>query len=168
MILVMALGLIVGLGATALAHFVYEKTEVWQSSTQGRCVVNRSEVSHGGGGGYTKVSNITYNNLNTPGGAWDCTDTWELGGKYKRNKYHFLKWSSPDNKWKLCKYSEWAYNKTSTYSYSIAWDFGSTPPCGAGAYATHGHVENRINRANNQHDWVGGPMWSGSHSLPAS
>lgn len=162
---IMAMMLVVGTGSAALAHYVYERAKVWENG-RGDCVINRSEVSHGGGGGYSKVDNETYEELNTPYGSYPCTDAWELGPKYKRNKIHFLKNTSSG--WSLCWYSKWTYNAKTVNKFGIYWNFGSSTPCGKGYYATHGHVENRINRNDGTHYWVGGPMWSGSHYLPAT
>lgn len=168
----MAFFIVVGTATAAYAHYVYERAQVW-SDTTGKCVYNRSEISHGGGGGYYKVSNETYRRADTPWGSYDCLANWQLGPGYKRNKLHLLKYVGGSashgslSGWGLCAYSAWNYNATTKHNFSVHWTTGY-PLCGNGSYGSHGHVQNRINRSNGKHDWVGGGMWSGAHSLPTS
>lgn len=157
--------LVTGSASSVLAHYIYENAKVWEHS-DGRCIFNYTETSHGQDGetgGYSAVRNTGYQK--DPSQFINCSVQWSRGPKYKRNKWHWLVYKNGE--WGLCKYVKWRYN-TKTHNQWEIYVSRSRPGCGNAYYGTHGHVQDRINKANGEHDWVGGPIWSGSHYLPAN
>lgn len=160
-----AMAIVVASASAAAAHYVYEQAYVWWGG-QGKCVHNYTETSHGANGdtgGYSAVRNKTYREELYTG--TDCSVPWHLGPKYKRNKWHWMVFKG--GQWGLCKYTKWIYNSKTTSEFQVSTS-RNRPGCGEHFYGTHGHVQNRINRSDGTHDWVGGPMWSGCHWLPAN
>lgn len=156
--MILASLLIGGTATAAFAHYVYEDAEVW-NSTDGHCLKVRSEISHGNGGGYVKVSSHSYEKL-----LWmiDCASPWSRGPGYLAVRWNLLKWSG--SSWALCKSVAWQYNQTTTNDFS-SYKYYNTP-CGSGYYGTQGYGKVYYN-SNWKPSSTGGVMWSGSHYLPA-
>lgn len=140
----------------AYAHYVYNSGWTYWSSTD--CVWERSETSHGGGGGYTKSDLESWRNLIYP--PANCSITFDRPPNYIKLRYDWEKWDESTSNWVVCAYVGWQYNSSTTWHFQLSYDFGSTPWCGSGQYATdtEGYELNG--------DWHGGAMWSGSHYLP--
>jgi hypothetical protein len=136
--------------SAAHAHFVYERSEVWKDG--GECLILRSEISHGGGGGYSKATAETFTNFSW----WNCFIAWDRGPGYIALRYDLMKWT--EQGWAICRQTGWHYNRSTTNKYQIYTDHGSYAPCGTGYYGTmsYGYVDK-----NGQ--WYGGHMWSGYH-----
>jgi hypothetical protein len=134
---------------------------VWENAS-GRCVINRSEISHGSNGtGYNIVRAIAKEQAVTPWGTFPCEKTWDRGPGYLRSKIHFVKHIS-GNTWGMCYDSGWYYNSTTANEFDLYKNWGSGgPPCGSGTYATHGHTGTKLNGT-----WHGGSILSGGHQLP--
>jgi len=142
-------------GATAaLAHYVYEQAEVWDGDG-GRCLLVRSEISHGNGGGYSKGSDLTYQQL----GPQACLFEWDRGPGYLRVRYNLLKWTG--TQYGICKSVDWVYNGSTANIMDVYTYWGTTPPCGTGIYGTATTGQVKYNGS-----WYGGRMWSGVHTLP--
>src|SRR5690348_5626372 len=68
-VLVAAAGSLLATSTSASAHYVYEKGRVYQ--TEPLCIDDRAEISHGDGGGFSKVDNTTMTRLFIVGtGQW--------------------------------------------------------------------------------------------------
>ena len=163
----LAMGLL-GLGAgEASAHYVYAQGYVYKSSTH--CTWGRAELSHGSGGGYTKIS---------VGGVWAangaCVNWSVSSAKFyyageARVKHELWKRNS-NGSWSLCKYTSWKYSTYPIGGSSAGWvptydhaiNYGSTPPCGTGTYGVTGYMQ-----VLEKGVWRGGKLDGGQHVLPA-
>lgn len=155
---VIAFGLLLGSASSTLAHYVYQEGMVFVNPGA-NCTYSYSEISHGHGGGYSKVKtgSKTYYE---PWGA-DCLADLNRPAGYMRTQidlYKFLGGSS----WGLCRRVDWVYNPSLTWIYTVETYHGSDAPCGAGTYRTEGHSYVNLNGS-----WDGGWLNSGNHDLPA-
>lgn len=143
------------LGSTtgAAAHYVYERVYVYQSN--GNCVRNRSEVSHGDANGYTKVNTV----LLKPFGGVDCALVWDQSTGRIAARTLLYVWTS---RWALCAKTKWKFNVEPAGSVERAkyWNL----PCSVGNYGQFGGSYANINGGG----WKGGYQWSGYHHLPDS
>jgi hypothetical protein len=152
----LALAMTAATAGGAGAHVVYQSGELWGSGN--KCLYGYSETSHGGGGGYVKVYDLT--SQGDPFRAV-CILPWQRPAGYLRIKYYFFKWTG--SSWAVCRQvGEWRYNQSSASKLTLTWNFGSSPPCGRGYYGTQSYHGVRYNGA-----WHGDVLWSGSHYLPA-
>lgn len=148
---------LVFLGATALpaaAHYVY--AQPWTYFSDSTCEMTRSEVSHGGGGGYYKTDGYTWRENRVLGSS--CSSDHKMAPGYKAANWAAWKWTG--STWALCAQSNYVYNSTVTSKLVVYWSYNSTP-CGAGYYGNQG-TSWHYNGA-----WYGGTVWSGYHYLPA-
>jgi hypothetical protein len=149
----------------ASAHYVYGQGYVYKSSSH--CTWGRAELSHGSGGGYTKIS---------VGGTWAVNGAcvnWNLASaKFYRageaRVRHELWKRNSDGSWSLCRSSGWKY---STYpigpnsagwppTYDHAINYGSRAPCGSGTYGVTGYMQ-----VLEPAGWRGGKIDGGQHSF---
>lgn len=114
-------------------------------------------ISHGTGGGYSKVDGVTQRENRVLGTS--CSTTHSLGAGYKALRMHLYKWTG--SAWGVCASTSYKYNSTTTYKLVQAVYWGSSPRCGNGYYGTSGGSWH-YNGA-----WYGGSVWSGYHWLPA-
>jgi len=148
----------------ALAHYVYEETNTYQTDSQ--CTTVWSEVSHGSGGGYAKARTESTQDL----------PIWGVDCRYDKAKppgWITARWQyyiyATDGNWYLCAYYPgWAYNSTNRIDLVVASSF-SSPPCGGPAYyatiAFGGVYDNGGWRPSNYASAQQG-IWSGIHWLP--
>lgn len=159
--------LLVAFSSAALAHFVYESVKVYENSSGSRCLINYTETSHGANGdtgGYSAVRASAYDEESYT--RVNCSVPWHRPPKYLRVKWHWLVYKN--GQWGSCKYGKWAYSQKTTNQVQIT-KSRSRPGCGEGYYyGTHGHTEMRINRTDGTHFWVGHPLYSGCHIIPAN
>jgi hypothetical protein len=154
-VITLAFLFVVASASAALAHYVYEKAEVWGNS-EGKCLLVRSEISHGNGGGYSKGSDFTYRRAFSQ----DCFYEWDRGPGYLRVRYDLLKWTG--SQWAYCRGIGNVYNPTTRNIFDVPHYWGSSPPCGSAYYGTQTYGQVLYNGA-----WRGPTaMWSGSHYLP--
>ncbi|SDM72689.1 hypothetical protein SAMN05421869_15355 [Nonomuraea jiangxiensis] len=151
--------LVLALSSPASADVIYDDGHVYAGD--GPCTWARAEVSHGGGGGYTRSDVAQDYQLQTPWGSYDCRDTTPTQGAGRMAlRYDWYYWNGTE--WRICGVSDWHYNPQTSHSFAIAWDFGANPLCGPGYYGTMTAAFTL-----NGTEWLGGPLWSGSHYLPA-
>ena len=144
-----------GTAAPAAAHFVYEYP--WTYFSSNSCEQTRSEVSHGGGGGYYKTDGVSYRENRAIQAS--CAEWFDRPAGYKAAKWAAWKWNG--SQWALCQESNYSYNSSTTSRHVVYWDYGSRTPCGNGYYGNMG-TSYHYNGA-----WYGGSVWSGYHQLPA-
>lgn len=142
----------------AAAHYVYQEGHVYR--TNDLCVHERSEISHGDGGGYSRVdvSSTTYA---APGGTFPCALALEKPTNQIAAKIVVMAWNG--SAWYVCAETAWLYNDYVGWQLIVYSRMIGHPWCGDGWYGTmgHGYVWNPPTR-----DWKGGTMWSGNHWLP--
>ncbi|MQM26146.1 hypothetical protein GFD30_11270 [Glycomyces sp. NEAU-7082] len=144
------------LGASpAAAHYVYQEGHVYR--TNDLCVHERSEISHGDGGGYSRVD-VSSTTILAPGGAFPCAHANHKPANNIAAKIQVLAWNG--SAWYVCAETAWVYNDHTTWQLIIESRMLGLPWCGTGWYGTmgHGYVWNNA--------WYGGTMWSGNHWLP--
>lgn len=151
--LLLAVVLFASTAGYAYAHYVYAKKIVWNVDND-RCLIMRSEISHGSGGGYSKVRAWTTTTAYVP-----CVAPWDRNAGQIGAQWNLQKWDVDEEEWALCAYSVYAYNTEITNEKVVEYDFGDEPWCGAGHYATAG--DGRIQDV--EGDWVYRSLWSGSH-----
>ncbi|MCC3765922.1 hypothetical protein K3N28_22950 [Glycomyces sp. TRM65418] len=145
------------LGASpAAAHYVYEEGHVHR--TVELCVHERSEISHGDGGGYSRVD-VSSTTVLAPGGTFPCAYAYERPVNYIASRIEVMAWNG--SAWYLCAETSWVYNSQSTWQLIIEARMAGLPYCGTGWYGTMGHGYVLSNNT-----WYGGALWSGSHWLP--
>lgn len=150
---------LVGGASPAAAHYVYDKLFTYRSSEN--CVENRSEASHGSGGGYARTDVWSWNELSLfLIGTQSCGWFYTRPSGYIRTAFDWYVYTSSG--WALCAYTPWYYNTSSTDHMAISYDFGSSPWCGSGYYGTYG-----LGYVYHGSQWYGGGLWSGHHLLPA-
>jgi len=137
----------------------YKYRSGWVYETTDLCVWNRTETSHGDGGGYSKVDNkATHEEAAT---GINCLAPQTKPAGYLKNKFKWFKHA--EGQWALCASTGWVKNDDSAAKFVIHYNYGSSPWCGKGWYTTHGWA-----KARNGDNWYGGDLWSGKHYLPAS
>lgn len=143
------------MGGVAQAHYVYGQAFTYYS--QDSCESTRSEISHGGGGGYVKIDGATLRSDRFTGTS--CIIPFDLAQGAKALRYDLWKWNG--SQWTVCAGSNYVYNTSVASKWVIYYDFGSAAYCGPGTYGTYGYTFH-YNGA-----WYGGGIWSGNHNLPA-
>jgi hypothetical protein len=147
------------LGATpAAAHYVYQEGHLYR--TNDLCVHERSEISHGDGGGYSRVDTSATTYV-APGGTFPCALALAKPPGHIASKVVVMAWNG--SAWYVCAESSWLYNDYVGWQLILeSWMHGH-PWCGDGWYGTmgHGYVWNPATK-----DWKGGQLWSGHHWLP--
>jgi hypothetical protein len=141
----------------AYAHYVYE----WPTKavTDNMCVKVRSEVSHGGGGGYSRGDVQT---LSDDPRWTECSQATGHAPFYAAThgiQLSVYKYGS--NGWYECMRSDFATRSNAYHSYR---DWNYNLPCGPGYYGTYTYgVAQEVTGGS----WYGGWVWSGYHYLPA-
>jgi hypothetical protein len=140
----------------AEAHYVY-KRQVLHTATF-YCIRGYAEISHGNGGGYTKLTVGRYNRI-----ALVCSQGHTSPQtKGKARVAHELWKQRSNGSWYLCRASGWKYNPgpwDDVFSNGIT--YGTRAPCGSGTYGVTGHMALYIDRT-----WRGGTVRGGTHWLP--
>lgn len=143
---------------SANAHYVYEDEEVWSNSDSSKCVYTYAEVSHGGGGGFTKTrGHMGMNDV----GIGGCIYPWQRPAGQIVAGYQYMKQRS--GTWYVCKeLMHGVHNTSKTGALTLSFDFGIAPPCGGGYYATKGGSGTYYGGS-----WHGNdvPVFSGSHFI---
>jgi len=142
----------------ANAHYVYEKAFVYRTDYK-LCVWERSEISYGTGGGYSKVDGISKYYTDFHGGG-ACLASREQPQGYIIVKYDLMIWNPTRQQWLYCWISDTAYNKTRTSKFVLYSYYGDNPRCGKGWYGTWGTA-----KVWNGRTFKGGKVWSGPHWL---
>lgn len=123
---------IVQAATSALAHYVYESAWTFQSPEQ--CVWNRSEISHGSGGGFRKGNVKSAKQLEV-GANFSCRQNKSRppGWIIARPVLYYAGPSGTDVG--ICRLPNWIANSNNTYELitSVNHDY---PPCGPGYYGT--------------------------------
>jgi hypothetical protein len=145
----------------ASAHVVYETH--WQYRSSEVCVHQKIEISHGGGGGYSKnqayILGINYSTVPWMSCAWP---NYYPAGYIAVNLYMW-RWSAAAGYWYVCRGWGYHYNTMSVSNYALAYNAGAYTPCGNGYYGTNGSAY-----VYNNGEWKGGgPLWSGYQWLPS-
>ena len=143
-------------GSVVYSHELHQDGFTYTSDHD--CTWNRSEMSHGNGGGYSEArvaakKKNEFINLT-------CFNPFHRPANHLKVKYKLYKQSG--SSWNLCAHTSWTYNNYSTTELTIYTYHGASPVCGNGTYKTlsFGYLKN-----NNQ--WRGGSMTSGNvgHAL---
>lgn len=145
---------------TAWAHYVYDDGYVWEGGP--KCLFARSEVSHGNGGGYTKVDLQAVRERTYPGwGTINCHIAWDRPTSYLRSKMWLYWWHSSREEWIYCTETGYKYNtqKQADLRHTKYWD----TPCGNHLYFNYGWGATYYDNA-----WRGGWMGAGYHRWPTS
>ncbi|MER6615054.1 hypothetical protein [Streptomyces xantholiticus] len=160
---VIAAAWVIGLATatSANAHYVYEDEEVWANADSSRCLYNYAEVSHGSGAGYAKSqAHAGQNDF-----VGTCIFPWQRPAGTLAAGYRYQKWDG--QKWYTCRQllsGDAVYNKTTTGSYTVSWDFGphGLAPCGHGYYGTVGYSSTLYGGT-----WLAKDVgiWSGQHFI---
>ncbi len=79
------------LAVPASAHYVYEEFYIYESHEN--CTWARSEISHGDGGGYRKVTVESSRQLNTWAGDYDCVQDKVVPAGDIANRPVLYKWN---------------------------------------------------------------------------
>jgi hypothetical protein len=150
--------LVLATGGTALAHYVYDEGETW--SNPEKCLQNRTETSHGNGGGFLSVTAELNQDEPFTGICWV---PWQRPAGYIRVRANLMRWNTKREEWRLCLSYSWSYNSSSVNEWT-AYAYFNTP-CGSGYYGTWGYAQVYYNSKWRPADQ--GPIWSGYHWLPA-
>jgi hypothetical protein len=141
----------------AEAHYVYRQAPVWTDDEH--CVVGRSEISHGAGGGYTKIS-VALHAPDCPTGTVFGLRASRLEAREARVRHVLWKQSS-SGAWSACRRSAWQRNARWLTRHEHGIHYGSNAPCGNGNYSVTGEMQVLIDGV-----WRGGRLHGGSHRLP--
>lgn len=155
--LVAALGVVMGSATAALAHVVEQSGYVWEN-LRGYCLGARSEISHGGGGGYTRSHVEGEKPLNGPGWTINCYAAWQQPPGELAVRTHLYFWTG--SQWIACRTMDWRSNAITDdqVHQTRSW----SKPCGNGYYGSYAN-----GRVWHDNSWKGGWMWSGHHFIPA-
>lgn len=146
------------LAEPALAHYVYKAGWVYRSAWA--CAWARAELSHGNGGGYTRLDVTAFKATNSPTSYGDrCHSSFQRNPGQLRVKHQLWK-QSGSGAWTLCRDSGWITNGAVMSSFSKGITYGASPPCGPGTYGITGFAEVWDGRA-----WRGGKIEGGTHYL---
>ncbi len=155
----LVLGIVVALIAAAMggpvyAHVIYEFGHTYSSHYN--CTWSRAEISHGGGGGYSKAHVKSEWNRSKK----TCYQRLTVPIKHIRAKWVLYKKNGQS--WETCVRSNYWYNGRSASELKNWQNHGSSPPCGAGEYMTEAFTGVKIGT------WYGQPIESGvyGHQLP--
>jgi hypothetical protein len=145
----------------ASAHVEYNKGRLYQSDPL--CVDGRSEISHGSGGGYSKVDTWARQRTWVPRVGWiQCGIKKYRPKGYIANRILIYKWLS-NGSVGLCTYTRWDYNDRKASHFVINYSMGAQPDCGRGWYFTRGQSYVKLNNT-----WYGDDLNSGWHFLPTN
>jgi hypothetical protein len=150
----------IGLLATAApadGHYVYREGPVWVDEE--RCVMGRSEISHGAGGGFTKVS-VSIHAPRCPTRGMLVSRGSRIEARDARVRHVLWKQSS-SGAWSRCRRSAWQDNARWVRQHEHGIHYGTKAPCGPGNYSVTGELQIRIDGV-----WRGGRLAGGSHRLP--
>lgn len=141
------------------AHYVYENEWAYRSD-RGHCVRERSEISHGDGGGYSKVDAIIshywyFDDKHIPCGLSKYKSAGEI-----LIKWDLMKWNASRAEWHHCRVIDSVSNRTRTYKFVVYAYYGAYADCGTGWYGTWGSA-----KVWNGRTFKGGRVWSGPHWL---
>jgi hypothetical protein len=151
--LAIVLGFSAGAAKEVFAHSISNEGITYYSSNS-NCTWARSRIDHGSGGGYS------YSDVVSRAYAYvACADWFQRPAGYISNQFQLYYHNG--STWQLCAWSDTHYNPTPSISYSIAHDYGGSPPCGNGYYANHA-----LGRVNVNGTWYGDWLWAGSHWFP--
>lgn len=114
---------------------------------------NRSGANVGSGGG-------SYSSPLSVFGGYSGSSTQSLPPGYLADRIVIYKWDGAS--WYVCRDSGFRYNSVTTWSLKLSWNFGSTPPCGAGYYGSYG------DQFFFKGGWRGGSLWSSSFWVGAA
>lgn len=157
---VLLLAMVFGSGTAAVAHYVYDIAYVWENGA-GQCLKERTELSHGNGGGYTRTDIYPLGILNSPFGSVHCERNVDVATGYLRTKHQLDVYGLYG--WSYCTQTAFKYNGSSAQYLKLEKYWGSTPPCGGRAY----YYAWGLGQWYFNGSWVGG--WLGSkdvHLLP--
>lgn len=151
---------ILAMPMAAYAHFKAQKGYTWEGG-DGKCVLQRSEISDGkNGGGFAKSTIWTDKRQSTVFGPIECGVGWNRPIKWLAAKNVLMKFKKSINRWAYCVRGSFNHNgqvanvlnKHSYYSV----------PCNKGRYTNWGTGYTWFNGK-----WRGGTINSTAHYLPA-
>lgn len=145
------------LGIGTVSCFAYSSSGPWtcerkissgytHSTPMNDCTYNLAGAGAGSGGGSAR-SNVYAYEHSFSGGS--CAAPWNRPVGSLASDIQFYRWNGSG--WGLCRDSGWYYSTVSTWGWELGWNFGSSPPCGAGYYHTAG-----FGYQFNGFDWRGG------------
>jgi hypothetical protein len=139
-----AVGITVASSTAASAHYVYYGDLVWSNADSSRCLMNRSEVSHGStGGGYFRGDAMSRSELSAF--PTDCTVPWERNTGWLAEGMIAWKWyvdPQGDGSWIVCDRTDiWYYNTEPSSDLMIYADAPAGGGCGAGWYGTGNYAQ---------------------------
>ncbi len=151
----LALAAVVMLANPASAHVVYARGFTYASGSD--CTHQYSEISHGSYGyGYWKDVTKAFYHTDRFG---DCSIPWYRPNGSLRNQiqtWYYYK------SWKICDATNYFYNTSTAYSFTLARTWSDPPHCGAHYYADNAGGWDWNG------DWHGRYFWSGQHWLPTT
>ena len=120
--------------SSANAHYVYQQPELYRTSAD-LCVDGYAEISHGGGGGYTKVKvQARFGQDGVP-----CANiNWDRPAGYLAVKTQLWKWGNGN--WSLCRDDPWNMNNGNGSGHEEIKNYGTRTPCGDGWYGVTGYA----------------------------
>lgn len=131
--------------SSASAHVAYDQQIV--SDNRDLCRFHETELSHGGGGGYVK-----YRVRPMEGNCFYFTSrsiqAWT----------QLYRWNG--SQWYSCRLLY--YGQVNTSEWTVAHNYGTYPPCGAGRYKVFGKSSILLGNT-----WYTRGLWSPEHNLPA-
>lgn len=151
---------VLSVATPAYAHYIYESGYTYTSNDD--CTWNRSEISHGVGGGYSKVDvKSSVGAIVEDLGFVRCAANSNRPVDHIRAAWDLGKWDG--SSWSVCRLSPWYKNNSSASSLTVSQIHGYNPVCRDGSYRTLGWGHLKINGA-----WYGGSLSSGAtgHTLP--
>ncbi|MGQ4438075.1 hypothetical protein ACN6LI_007374 [Streptomyces violaceoruber] len=161
-----ALGITLASSTAANAHYVYYADLVWSNADSSRCVMNRSETSHGStGGGYFHGDSMSQAELSSI--PSDCILPWERNTGWLAEGFVIYKWyvdAQGDGSWLICdRTDQWYMNSEPASTMRITSTAPAGGACGSGYYGLGNYAGMKDGNA-----WYGWDvmMWSGSHLLP--
>lgn len=165
LVLLAALGITLGTSTAASAHYVYYADLVWSNADSSRCIMNRSEVSHGStGGGYFRGDAMSQAEISAI--PSDCILPWERNTGWLAEQIVIWKWyvdPQGEGSWLVCDRTEWHYNTEPASTLRLTSTAQAGGMCGAGYYGTGNYAGMRDGNAGYGWDVM---MWSGHHLLP--
>ncbi|MFC0497871.1 hypothetical protein ACFFKE_24235 [Streptomyces mutabilis] len=134
-----ALGITLASSTAANAHYVYYADLVWSNADSSRCVMNRSETSHGStGGGYFRGDSMSQAELSAI--PSDCILPWERNSGWLAEGFIIYKWyvdAQGDGSWLICdRTDQWYFNTEPASTMRITSTAPAGGACGSGYYAS--------------------------------
>ena len=129
----------------ASAHYVYSSGEVWREPNTGNyCLRGYSEISHGIGKGYSKISASAWKpGVDVTGATLPCWWAWYLAPNYISAKIYLEKKDSA-GVYRYCNERGTAFNPTNDYQVTATktWESVGSPSgfCGSGTYRTRAYI----------------------------